>query len=514
MNNDQNNPRFKGRSIDVNELKEGDYNYRVIHDNGFYYFLCMHKYGPLLIFARGLIGSESKMGINYSWVDEKAMGRYINLVKYQEAQTVPAELVRTKYSQISSFFDRLEDVENKLHSGTVAASAEKEEELKSEINSHLIRLVNLLFHDLVTNGHAAATEAIENKLSLTICNNANNDDMFTPKYGSTKNDEWLHLTFSDNSYYLDETTLQQNDDMLYYMAVHKTLNHVIFARTKSPEFKTAALHHLYIGEDGLGRYKVQIKDGEILEQFFVPVRYVTTKCDNFREFMDDFKKLRGTSDDIYSKQMAWCILQDNGIHTITDTKKELERDLKQEIDKSLDLLVDSTVSPFPAHVYRFDGHYDFTVMIIKKKLVGFNRSFLNELYGYSRHNNTFHVIMMDYPENDVFYMDEKIRILTSKYDLDFYAMVIMGWKPKNNEIQQRVAVDYRNGNVAKLPYHEKTEVLMFYGKTKNSTNPGPDKSEVYEIIRERPNDEMSRILELRKFDEGKLDFAMEYHQWV
>ena len=153
-------------------------------------------------------------------------------------------------------------------------------------------------------------------------------------------------------------------------------------------------------------------------------------------------------------------------------------------------------------------------MIIKKKLVGFNRSFLNELYGYSRHNNTFHVIMMDYPENDVFYMDEKIRILTSKYDLDFYAMVIMGWKPKNNEIQQRVAVDYRNGNVAKLPYHEKTEVLMFYGKTKNSTNPGPDKPEIYEIIRERPNDEMSRILELRKFDEGKLDFAMEYHQWV
>ena len=117
MNNDQNNPRIKGRSIDVNELKEGDYNYRVIHDNGFYYFLCMHKYGPLLIFARGLIGSESKMGINYSWVDEKAMGRYINLVKYQEAQTVPSELVRAKYSQISTYFDRLEDVENKLHLG-------------------------------------------------------------------------------------------------------------------------------------------------------------------------------------------------------------------------------------------------------------------------------------------------------------------------------------------------------------------------------------------------------------
>ena len=32
MNNDQNNPRIKGSGIDVNELKEDDYNYRVIHD--------------------------------------------------------------------------------------------------------------------------------------------------------------------------------------------------------------------------------------------------------------------------------------------------------------------------------------------------------------------------------------------------------------------------------------------------------------------------------------------------
>ncbi|MGB8085995.1 MAG: hypothetical protein WCF07_06870, partial [Nitrososphaeraceae archaeon] len=85
-------------------------------------------------------------------------------------QAISAELVRAKYSLISSYFDRLEDLENKLRLGTAAASAEEEEEeeeLKSEINSHLIRLVNLLFHDLVTNEHAA-TQAIENKLSLTI----------------------------------------------------------------------------------------------------------------------------------------------------------------------------------------------------------------------------------------------------------------------------------------------------------------------------------------------------------
>ena len=75
--------------------------------------------------------------------------------------------------------------------------------------------------------------------------------------------------------------------------------------------------------------------------------------------------------------------------------------------------------------------------------------------------------------------------------------------------------NYRHGDIIKLPSHEKTEILTFVGKSKNSINRGPDKFETYEIIREKPNDEKSRILELRKFDEGgRLDFAMEYHQWV
>lgn len=175
-------------------------------------------------------------------------------------------MVRAKYSLISSYFDRLEDLENTLRLGTAAASAEEEEEeeeLKSEINSHLIRLVNLLFHDLVTNGHAA-TQAIENKLSLTICSNANNDDIFTPKYGLTKNDEWLHLTFSNNNYYFDESSLQGNTNILFYVAVHKTLNQIIFARAASPEFKTTVVHNLYISkDDGLGRYKVQTNEDAI-----------------------------------------------------------------------------------------------------------------------------------------------------------------------------------------------------------------------------------------------------------
>jgi len=71
-------------------------------------------------------------------------------------------------------------------------------------------------NDLANNGHAAA-EAIENKLNLTICNNADNDVMFTPTYGLTKNDEWLHLTFSNNNYYLDESSLQENTNTHYSM---------------------------------------------------------------------------------------------------------------------------------------------------------------------------------------------------------------------------------------------------------------------------------------------------------
>ena len=84
--------------------------------------------------------------------------------------------------------------------------------------------------------------------------------------------------------------------------------------------------------------------------------------------------------------------------------------------------------------------------------------------------------------------------------------------PKINENQQHV--NYRRGDIAKLPSHEKTEILTFIGKFKNSINRRSDRSEIYEIIREKPNDEESRILELRKFGEGgKLDFTIEYHDW-
>ena len=50
--------------------------------------------------------------------------------------------------------------------------------------------------------------------------------------------------------------------------------------------------------------------------------------------------------------------------------------------------------------------------------------------------------------------------------------------------------------------------------TKNSNNREPDKSEVYEIVREKQDDENSRIMDLRKVNNGGLDFGMEYHDCV
>ena len=64
----------------------------------------------------------------------------------------------------------------------------------------------------------------------------------------------------------------------------------------------------------------------------------------------------------------------------------------------------------------------------------------------------------------VFVVDKKVRILISKYDPDYYLLIAYAWTPKNLEIQEPVAVNYRNGNVAKLPNHEKREVIAFIAK--------------------------------------------------
>ena len=225
------------------------------------------------------------------------------------------------------------------------------------------------------------------------------------------------------------------------MAIHKTLNHVIFARAASPEFKSTPIHHLYISkDDGLGRYKIQTNGGIISKQFFVPVSYVMDRCDRFRRFMDDFKKVQDESIDIYIRQAIWCRLQDDTIHIINCIIRELDSNLKQEIEKSLDYPVMSLASSI-RKPNNFDEFYNRVLKREKRiRLQNRENTFSNSLIIFNKRNRSTFIIHINNFENDIFYLDEKIRILISKYDPDYYVMVAEAWKPKNNEIQQRVSV--------------------------------------------------------------------------
>ncbi len=223
--------------------------------------------------------------------------------------------------------------------------------------------------------------------------------------------------------------------------------------------------------------------------------------------MDDFKKLSAASD-VYARQTIWCKLQDDAIHLINYTLGELERDLKQEIDKSLkhDVILTSSMPD----VKDFGDFYNKVVDTEKKIRLQVRESIYPvRLILFSLHNKTTSIIPINKFENDVFLTDEKVRILVSKYNSDYYVMVGETWTPKNLEIQQRISANYRHGDIVKLSSHEKKEVLIFVAKTKNSINPGPDKFELYEIIREKQNDEESKILELRKFGKGKLEVGYQ-----
>ena len=230
------------------------------------------------------------------------------------------------------------------------------------------------------------------------------------------------------------------------------------------------MHHLYISEDdGLGRYKVQTKDGEILKQFFVPADYVADRYKRFVELSDDFKKLQATPD-VYSKQTIWCELQDDVIYLINHIRGELESDLKQEIDKSLSHYVMSLASTI-RNPNNFDDFYNIVVEGEKRmRLERKGKTYFSSLVVFTRHNRTTFIIHINYFENDIFYLDEKVRILISKYDPDYYVVVSEAWMPKNLEIQKRMSLNYLHGNITKLPSHEKTEILTFVAKAKNSIN--------------------------------------------
>jgi hypothetical protein len=213
--------------------------------------------------------------------------------------------------------------------------------------------------------------------------------------------------------------------------------------------------------------------------------------------MDDFKKVQDKSD-IYSKQTIWCELRDDAIHLINHILGELESNLKQQIEESLDHVAVPVLMP---DINNFDDFYNEVLDKEKEMRLQLRvPTYPNSLVVFNKLSKTASVILVQKLERDVFTMDEKIRILVSTYDPDYYVMVGEAWIPKNDKIQRRVSKNYREGDMTKLFSHDRPEILTVYAKTKNSINKAPDKSELYEIIRERQNDEKSRIIELRKID--------------
>jgi hypothetical protein len=282
------------------------------------------------------------------------------------------------------------------------------------------------------------------------------------------------------------------------------------------KFKAIAMHHLYINDDdGLGRYKVQKYEGDISKQFYVPEGYVMDRYNKFIGLFDDIKKLQDTSDVVYSRQTRWCKLQDDAIYLVNHILGELDSDLKRAIDTSLNHHVMSLASSI-RNPNNFEDFYNKVIDREKRiRLQNRENTHSSSLIIYNRSNRTTFIIHISNFANDIFYVDEKMRIYISKYNPDYYVMVSEAWIPKNHETQQYMSSNYHYGDVMKLPNHEKAEILTFIGKTKNSGNRRPDKSEMFEIIRERPNDERSRILEIREYGRrAKLDFGMEYPDWV
>ena len=275
MDNRQNNIGNE-RSQGLLQFRKDDfYNYEATDNDGFHYMLAMHKSASLLLFTKiAEKTTESQIGAHCIWVDANSKGR-LDQDHAAEVKLVPTEFVREKYSQAMYYFSIFEDVKNKLGVDKPGSAEEQKlQELKSEIDLHLIRLVKLLIHDMANIEHIA--ETTDNKLNLTIRNIVDNNNKFIPDL-MKDDEEWLRLKFNSDSYYVDEIGgLQNNDNVSYYTAFHKTLKQVIFVRATGQEFKIKSnmVHRLYISEDdGLGRYKVQTNEGAISKQFFVPAGY-------------------------------------------------------------------------------------------------------------------------------------------------------------------------------------------------------------------------------------------------
>jgi hypothetical protein len=145
--------------------------------------------------------------------------------------------------------------------------------------------------------------------------------------------------------------------------------------------------------------------------------------------MDDFKRVQDTTD-VYTKQIVWCKLQDDAIHLINYILWELDRDLKQQIDKSLYHHVTSLASSI-RNPNSFDNFYNKVVEREKRIRLQFSeKTYPNNLVIFNKRHRTTFVIHIDNLENDIFSIAEKIKIIVSKYDPDYYVMVGEAWMHK------------------------------------------------------------------------------------
>jgi len=94
--------------------------------------------------------------------------------------------------------------------------------------------------------------------------------------------------------------------------------------------------------------------------------------------------------------------------------------------------------------------------------------------------------------------------IINQHTYDYYCIVTEGWKAANASVGE---AGYKHGDIARLPTHKKQEVLIIDGKTK-------DRKEslfvVYNIIRERPEDDTSRVLRFEKWRDSSEGSPLEW----
>ena len=97
------------------------------------------------------------------------------------------------------------------------------------------------------------------------------------------------------------------------------------------------------------------------------------------------------------------------------------------------------------------------------------------------------------------------QMLIERSAPDYYVRVNEGWSPNfdDRELMKRLhdkwgpnCENQKPGDVARLPSSDRIETLSIIGRAIDNSH--PKMSKIYEIIRERRNDESSKILELKE----------------